>query len=110
MSYGARDKEDLMSFVITQPQALAAAAAHLREIGCAVAAQTEAASGPTTGVTPAAADDVSALTAARFAAYAQMYQAMNAQAAELRRLFVAGLAAGASSYEATEIRNVIAAG
>ena len=39
-----------------------------------------AAAAPTTGVVPAAADEVSALTAAQFAAHAQLYQAIGAQA------------------------------
>ena len=37
------------------------------------------------GVVPAAADEVSALTAAQFALHAQMYQAVSAQAAAIHR-------------------------
>jgi PE family len=36
-------------------------------------AQNAAAAAPTTGVIPAAADEVSALTAAQFATHAEMY-------------------------------------
>ena len=68
-----------MSFVTTQPEALSAAAGCLAGIGSAVAAQNAAAAAPTTGVVPPAADEVSALTAAQFAAHAQMYQALSAQ-------------------------------
>lgn len=70
-----------MSFVTTQPEALAAAAANLQGIGTTMNAQNAAAAAPTTGVVPAAADEVSALTAAQFAAHAQMYQTVSAQAA-----------------------------
>jgi hypothetical protein len=70
-----------MSFVTTQPEALAAAAETLQGIGAIVSAQNAAAAAPTTGVIPAAADEVSALTAAQFAAHAQVYQQVGAQAA-----------------------------
>ena len=56
-----------MSFMTTQPEALAAAAGTLQGIGSTLSAQNAAAAAPTTGVVPAAADEVSALTAARFA-------------------------------------------
>lgn len=65
---------------------------------------------PTTSVAPAAADQVSALTAARFSAHAQLYQMVSAQAVAIHDRFVAALAAGAQSYEAAEAANVIAAG
>ncbi|BBX72178.1 PE family protein [Mycobacterium shinjukuense] len=99
-----------MSFVVTRPESLAAAAGKLQQIGSAVSAHGAAALAPTTGVTPAAADEVSALTAAQFAAHAQMYQAMSAQATAIHELFVATLAASTGCYEATEAANVIAAG
>ena len=54
-------------------------------------AQNAAAAAPTTGVVPAAADEVSALTAAQFAAHAQMYQAVSAQAAAIHEMFVTRL-------------------
>jgi len=59
---------------------------------------------------PAAADEVSALTAAQFATHAQMYQAISAQAAAIHEMFVNTLGAGAGSYAATEAANAIAAG
>jgi hypothetical protein len=63
-----------MSFVTVQPETLAAAAGDLEGIGYALAAGNAAAAAPTTGVVPAAADEVSALIAAQFAAHAQLYQ------------------------------------
>lgn len=87
-----------MSFVTTQPEALAAAAANLQGIGTTMNAQNAAAAAPTTGVVPAAADEVSALTAAQFAAHAQMYQTVSAQAAAIHEMFVNTLVASSGSY------------
>ena len=47
-----------MSFVITYPEALAAAAGHLNCVGSVLAAQNVAAAAATTGLPPAAADEV----------------------------------------------------
>jgi predicted DNA-binding transcriptional regulator YafY len=102
-------EEKAMSFVTTQPEALSAAAASLAGIGSAVAAQNAAAGAPTTGVVPPAADEVSALTAAQFAAHAQLYQAVSAQAQAIHDMFVSTLCTSAGSYAATEAANAIAA-
>ncbi|MEB4177241.1 PE family protein [Mycobacterium ulcerans] len=99
-----------MSFVTTQPEALAAAAANLQGIGTTMSAQNAAAAAPTTGVVAAAADEVSALTAAQFAGHAQMYQAVSAQAAVIHEMFVNTLATSSGSYAATEAANAAAAG
>lgn len=98
-----------MSFVTTQPEMLTAAASQLQGIGSAMAAQNAVAAAPTTGVIPAAADSVSALTATQFAAHAQTYQAVSAQAAAIHDAFVSILGASARSYAVTEAANVIAA-
>ena len=99
-----------MSFVSTRPTELTAAAENLQGIGSSLTAQNAAAAAPTTGVLPAAADEVSALTAAQFATHAQMYQAISAQAAAIHEMFVNTLGVSASSYAATEAANAIAAG
>jgi hypothetical protein len=99
-----------MSFVTAQPEALAAAAGALQGIGSSMSAQNAAAAAPTTGVVPAAADEVSALTAAQFAAHAQMYQAVSAQAAAIHELFVNTLSTSSTSYAVTEAANAAAAG
>lgn len=99
-----------MSFVTTQPEMLTAAAGNLSGIGSAMSAQNAAAAAPTTGVIPAAADEVSALTAAQFAAHAQLYQAISAQASAIHESFVTTLRASAGSYAATEAANAVAAG
>jgi predicted DNA-binding transcriptional regulator YafY len=99
-----------MSFMTTQPEALAAAAGTLQGIGSTLNAQNAAAEAATTGVVPAAADQVSALTAAQFAAHAHMYQAVSAQAAAIHEMFVNTLATSSGSYAATEAANAAATG
>ena len=98
-----------MSFVSTQPVALTAAAGVLQGIGSAMSSLNAAAAAPTTGVVPAAADQVSAMTAAQFATHAQMYQAISAPADALHEMFVNTLGIGARSYAATDAANAIAA-
>jgi hypothetical protein len=98
-----------MSFVTTQPEALTAAATALQGLGSGMAAGNMAAAAPTTGVVPAAADSVSALTAAQFATHAEMYQQISAQAAAIHEMFVTTLGVSASSYAATEAANAAAA-
>ncbi|HTM86206.1 MAG TPA: PE family protein [Mycobacterium sp.] len=98
-----------MSFVITQPEFLAAAAGELSGIGAVVSAGNIAAGAPTTGIFPAGADEVSVLTAARFVAHAQTYQAVAAQAAAIHEQFVALLSGNAEAYAAAEAANAVAA-
>jgi hypothetical protein len=98
-----------VSFVTTHPEALASAAAGLQNIGAVVAAGNAAAATSTTGVVPAAADEVSALTAAQFAAHAALYQTISAQATAIHELFVATLGTSAGSYAATEAANALTA-
>jgi PE family len=99
-----------MSFVTTQPEALSAAATNLQGIGSGLNAQNASAAAPTTGVVPAAAGEVSALTAAQFVAQAQLYQAVSAQAAAIHEMFVNTLGTSAGSYAATEAANAAHAG
>jgi hypothetical protein len=94
-----------MSFVTTRPEALAYAAGRLQTLGSAMAAESAAVASPTTGVIPAAADEVSALQAAIFDAYGGLYQSVNAQATTIHELFVHTLGASAGSYAATESAN-----
>ena len=98
-----------MSFVSTQPTELTAAAENLQGIGSSLTTQNAAAAAPTTGVLPAAADEVSALTAVQFATHGQMYQAISAQAAAIHDMFVNTLGTSAGSYAATEAANALAA-
>ncbi|BBX46122.1 type VII secretion system ESX-5 target PE18 [Mycobacterium cookii] len=98
-----------MSFVTTQPEALTSAAVALQGLGSGMAAENAAAAPPTTGVVPAAADEVSALTAAQFSAHAELYQAISAQAAAIHEMFVNTLGVSAASYASTEAANAAAA-
>jgi PE family protein len=98
-----------MSFVTTEPDMLTASAGSLAGIGSAMNAGNAAAAGPTIGVFPAAADEVSAMTALQFGAHAATYQSVAAQAAAIHEQFVAALAASAGSYAATEAANAAAA-
>jgi hypothetical protein len=94
-----------MSFVSAHPQMLIAAAGDLRGIATAVGAGNAAAAAATTGLVPAAADEVSALTAAQFNAHAAMYQAVCAHAAAIHDMFVCTLGASAGCYAAAESAN-----
>jgi hypothetical protein len=98
-----------MTFVTTQPELLSTAAGQLAGIGTELAAQNAAAMAPTTGVVPAAADEVSALTAAQFASQAALYQVVSAQAAAVHEMFVDALGRGADSYATTEAANASSA-
>jgi hypothetical protein len=98
-----------MTFVTTQPEVLAAAAGQLQEIGVVIAAQNAAAATPTVDVVPAAADEVSALTATQFSAHGTTYQTVSAQASAIHDMFVRILGASGDSYATTEAANAIAA-
>ena len=99
-----------MSFVTTQPEALTAAASALETLGTSMAAQDAAVAAPTTGVAPAAADAVSALQAAQFAAYGTWYQQVSAQAKAIHQMLVNTLGTSAGSYGDTEAANQSATG
>jgi hypothetical protein len=75
-----------MSFVTTQPEALAYAAGKLQTLGSAMADESAAAAAPTTGVVPAAADEVSALQATIFAAVAPAVPAAKVATAAIARV------------------------
>lgn len=98
-----------MSFVTTHPDVLASSAGTLQGIGAAVSTGSAAAAVPTTALAPAAADEVSALTAMQFAAHGQMYQAVSAQAAAIHEMFVQAMQVSADSYAATEAANAAVA-
>lgn len=99
-----------MSFVTTQPEMLTAAAGSLSGIGDSMTAGMSAAAAPTTGVVPPAADMVSAVTAAQFAAHAQLFQEVSAQAAAVHQQIVATLSGNATTYAVAEAVNAASAG
>jgi hypothetical protein len=98
-----------MSYVSTQPEALATAADSLAGIGAGVTAENTSAAAPTTGVMPPGADQVSILTATQFVVHANHYQAVSAQAAMVHEMLVNTLHASSGSYTATEAANAAAA-
>jgi hypothetical protein len=102
---GGPSEEKFMSFVITQPEALTAAASALEALGTSMAAQDAAAAMATTDVAPAAADPVSTLQAAQFSAYAAWYQQVSAHAAAVHQMLVNALGTSAGSYAQTEAAN-----
>ena len=99
-----------MSYVTTNPEALDFAACKLESIGTALAAQNAASATSTVSVSPAAADEVSALQATQFSAYGNLYQQVSEQAAANHQAFVQMLETSASSYGATETANSAATG
>lgn len=86
------------------------AADSLSSTGFALASQNAAAQIPTTAVVPPAADEVSAMLAARFATQAQQYSQVSAQATAIHEMFVSTLNGSANTYAAAEAANAIAAG
>ncbi|OBA59049.1 hypothetical protein A5647_18405 [Mycobacterium sp. 1100029.7] len=97
-----------MSFVITDPDALATAAGDLQGIGATLEATNAAAAAPTTGVLPPATDSVSARAAALLDAHAQQYQALSAQAELFHNQFVQTLITAKNAYAETEASNAAA--
>jgi PPE-repeat protein len=65
---------------------------------------------PSTGVVPAAADEVSAALAALFGAHGEMYQALSSQAAAFHAQFIQALDAASGQYASTESANPGATG
>src|SRR5258708_10622125 len=94
-----------MSFVITTPEMVGAAATDLAGVGSTLGAANAAAAGPTTAVLAAAQDEVSAGIAALFSAHAQQYQQLRQAAAAFHDQFVAALNAGAGAYASAEAAN-----
>jgi PE family/PPE-SVP subfamily C-terminal region len=99
-----------MSFVTTRPEALDYAAGKLEGIGTSLAAQNASAAASTTGVAPAAADEVSALQATQFSAYGNLYQQVSAEATAINQAFVQMLGLSGDSYGTTEAANSAATG
>ena len=94
-----------MSIVIAAPELINTAATDLANIGSNLSAAHAAAAAPTTGVIPAAADEVSAGIAHLFSQYAGGYQTLAGQAAAFQEQFVQQLTASARSYAASEAAN-----
>ncbi|WP_263988525.1 PE family protein, partial [Mycobacterium conspicuum] len=94
-----------MSFVVVAPDALAAAATDLENIGSALSAAHAAASAPTAGVLAAGADEVSAALASLFSGHARAYQALSTEAAAFHQQFVQSMTASGSMFASAEAAN-----
>jgi hypothetical protein len=97
-----------MTYVVTQPQMLAPAAADVAGIGSSVKATNSVVAGRTTGVVAAAVDEVSAATATLFNSHAQEFQAILKQGAAFHDGFAQALAAAGSAYAEAEAANAAA--
>jgi hypothetical protein len=94
-----------MSFVIAAPDLVQGAAQDLAGIRASLAEAAAMVAGPTTGVVPAAADEVSAAISAMFGNFGQQFQVLSAQAQAFHGEFVSLMNAGAGAYLNAEIAN-----
>jgi PPE-repeat protein len=94
-----------MSFVTAAPEMVASAASDLASIGSTIGEANAAAAAPTTGVLPAAADEVSAGIASLFGSHAQVFQALSARAASFHQQFVQLMTGTAAQYVSAEAAN-----
>ncbi|KAA1249344.1 PE family protein [Mycobacterium simiae] len=99
-----------MSFVTTNPEAVASAAGDVQSIGAAINAANVLAAATTSAVVPAAGDPVSLWTATQFRAHAHLYQVVANQATAIHGRLVAALSTTADSYSSTESANAATAG
>src|SRR5271163_4261232 len=99
-----------MTYLTTQPDLMAAAAADLEEIRSMIGAASSAAAGRTTSLVAAASDEVSAAAAALFNTYAVEYQTVVAQASSFHDHMVQLLASSGLAYAETEIANAASTG
>jgi hypothetical protein len=98
-----------MTYVTTELQLLAAAAADAAGIGSTINEASAAAAGRITGVVPAAVDEVSSATATLFNAYAGEFRALLGQAEAFHARFAEALSAAGSAYARAEAVNAASA-
>lgn len=94
-----------MSYLITTPEALAAAVTDIAGIGSTLHAANVAAAVPTTKILAAGADEVSAAIASLFGGHALDYQRLSAGVASFQSEFLDVLMAGAQRYAGAELVN-----
>lgn len=92
-----------MSFVVTAPEAVSAAAGDLAAIGSTLHRAAATAASPTTGIAAAAADEVSIAISQLFGRYGQEFQTVSNQMAALHTEFIQTLHRSAEAYFGTEI-------
>jgi PE family len=91
-----------MSLLVAAPQLLADAASDLAGLGSTIKTANATAAAPTTGLLPAAADEVSTEIASLFSAHGQGFQRLSAQVAAFHEQFVQSLSASANAYATAE--------
>ncbi|CAM3029433.1 PE family protein [Mycobacterium intermedium] len=96
-----------MSYLVTAPEALAAASGHLALIGDAVKEAAIAAAPSTEGIAAAAADEVSLAVAQLFGSHAQEFQALTARIMLLQNGFERLLSASGAAYAFAEAANMV---
>src|ERR1700742_197956 len=94
--------------VVVAPGTLAGAVADWADLGSTVSEANAAAAALTTGLVPAAEDEVSAAVAELFGSYAQDYHALSGRAAEYCESLVQALKTSAGTYVAAETANAAA--
>ncbi len=94
-----------MSFLVTSPEQIQAAAEDLAGIRSSLVEAASSAAAPTTAVLPAAADEVSAAISAMFGKFGQEFQWASAQAQAFHAEFVSLINTGAAAYVSTELAN-----
>ncbi len=94
-----------MSSVIAAPELINTAATDLVNIGSNLSEAHTVAAASTTGVIPAAGDEVSASIAHLFSRYAAGYQALAGHAAAFHQQFMQNLTASARSYASADAAN-----
>jgi hypothetical protein len=99
-----------MTYVISEPQIMAAVATDVERIASAIIAANAAAAGPTSGLLAPAADEVSTAITNLFGAYSREYQAVANHAAAFHNEFVRTLGAAGNAYANTEGANTAAIG
>ncbi len=92
-----------MSFVITVPEIMTAAAGNLTEIGSTLGEATATGAGATTSITSAAADDLSIELSNLFGTYGRHFHALRAQAAAFHHELVSLMNGRATAYLDTEL-------
>jgi PE family len=97
-----------MSDLFEVPDAVAAAAGDLDNIGSTISRANAAAASSTTGLVASGADDVSLAVAELFGAHGQGYQNFSAQIETFHQDFVQNVSAGASAYANAEAANAAA--
>jgi len=94
-----------MAYVVAAPQAVAAAATDLANVGSTIDGANSAASAPTMGELAPSADQVSLAVGAFFSGHAESYQEICAQMNAFHTQFVEAVHSAGSAYATAEAAN-----